>query len=374
MDKLIFDPITTGHHIEFLWNLIQLHTREKEEGKVLFVVGNGFVTKAKEAYGDFELDLNNYSITEITKRESRLIRSHSSLIRQIFHFLIMLKYARRIDAKKVIILDLNQMLKALYISLYFLSFEITGILFNGNKFYELQGIKERLFNQLFSDSKFKKIFILNGDEIANSLNFKFRTKIFSTIPDPLAEINLNEFKKERNEKVVLLYIGSVTKRKGIDVILDSFKEISSDISKHYQLRIFGVVDDLIKTNVNESIEEIKRTNNLDIVFKPHFISHSIFITQLVNCDYVLTLYRDAEISSGILGYSTLLNKDLIGTNLGFIGIKYLKIWNGHCITPNKDEFKKLLNTPLVKSYKELIVNEDYKNEHSYRGFYKLLNE
>jgi hypothetical protein len=44
MDKLIFDPITTGHHIEFLWNLIQLHTREKEEGKVLFVVGNGFVT------------------------------------------------------------------------------------------------------------------------------------------------------------------------------------------------------------------------------------------------------------------------------------------------------------------------------------------
>jgi glycosyltransferase involved in cell wall biosynthesis len=374
MNKLIFDPIITGHHIEFLWNLIKIQARKNEEGKTLFVVGNGFMAKAIEAYGDFELDGSNYSITEITKREFRLIRSKSSLRRQIFHFLIMTKYARRINAKKVIILDLNQMIKSLFIGLNFLDFEITGILFNGKKFHDSQGIKEKLFNIFFSSSKFRKIFILNGDKIENSLNSKFRTKIFNTIPDPLAQINLNYFKVERNEKVVLLYVGSVTKRKGIDVILDSFKEISSDISTHYQLRIFGVVDDLIKTYVNESIEEIKIANNLDIVFEPHFISHSMFITELVNCDYVLTLYGDIEMSSGIFGYSALLNKDMIGTNLGFIGIKYLKEWSGQSITPNKEEFKKLLNIPLGKSKREAKLNEDYNNKHSYGNFYKLLNE
>jgi len=375
MNKLIFDPVVSGHHIEFLWNLIKIqYSNNIENENKIYIVGRGFIDKSIEDYGALEIDSPNHLVLEITKVESILTNSKIIYIRHLFSFLVMLKYTLKYKSRDVLVMDLNQILKPLMVFSSFLNFKISGILFNGNKFLALKGIKEDLTRTVLNSKVINKIFILNGGKIPVELNNKFDINKVKSISDPLPKIDISEIQIQKSNKVVLLYIGSVTKRKGIDIILEGFKLINKDLSQIYQLRILGKVSEDIRTYVDSSIKIIKNKNGLDIKYNPDFITHKNFINELINSDYVLALYKDSEISSGILGYSILLNKDLIGSNNGFIGSKYLKEWNGMCIKPNKNHFFKLLNLPLAKSTRKVTLNNSYMKEHSYETFYKVLNE
>ena len=374
MNKVIFDPIITGHHLEFLWNLVKVQNKYDNQFKTYFITGFGFETKAKKEYGDFDMIGSNYEVIEISKKESKFIGNKNIHLRHFFHFFVMLKYILKCKVKKVIVLDLNQVLKGLILILNLINFEISGVLFNGNKFIELNGFRFKLFFKVFSNRNIRKVFVLNGESLVNELNAKFKINKFRSLPDPLPEIDLNEFTCYTNNKIILLYVGSVTKRKGIDLILESLKKINFHTSKLYELRIFGRVEDNIKSYVKDSINEISNKNDLNIVYEPSFVSHFTFISQIINCDYVLALYKDTEISSGILGYSILFNKLLIGSNSGFIGSKYLKEWNGYSITPDGDELIKLLNQPLKKTKSSLNLNLNYMKKHSYARFSRILDE
>lgn len=336
MKKLFFDIEVTGHHSEYINHLVDYIVKYKPDDKFFFVVNPEFYTLFPDIIKKSELS-PNINFTEVLNDEYKLLNTRNIVFYQFKLYQLMDKYAIKTKAQIVYLMTLNYYQLPLIFNRP--SYQIRGILFK--PFYRMD--KELIKNKLkyyrkiwqtwflLSNKKINRIFILNDKKTTIFFNQKFRTKIFDVLPDPIPIIKPTpNFSVRRNFKInssrkIFLLFGSLSERKGVFEVLDSFNYLDKEEITNISLLLIG--------KANNETEQLIR-HNISIIIKKHSESQLIFINEFITestmksyfdqCDFVLLPYKNIESSSGVLGHAVAAGKPVIATNKGLIGNLVLK--------------------------------------------------
>ena len=170
---------------------------------------------------------------------------------------------------------------------------------------------------------FNRIFILNDQEGAETLNKQFNTEKFVPLPDPYVPIpvdHLTDFRKENGiplDKKLFVQFGTLCTNKSTLEILESIKLLSEEEKQHFAFAFAGRVYDEIKARFYELVIELKK--DVQVIVIDQYCSYETFASMCVACDAILTPYRRTAQSSGLIGYASQFHKPVIAVNSGLLG-------------------------------------------------------
>jgi len=208
-----------------------------------------------------------------------------------------------------------------------------------------------------------RIAIKNSDivlTVSDSLNKhikKFRKKPTYTIQNGVDLKNFKRVGKEKAKKIlklpkgkIITYIGEISKLKGVDILIDAFKEVKKSNPNTYLL-LSGKILDNINTKQDSIIYEsypkrsdvIMALNAADIAVLPN--RNNIFSKYCF--PYKLAEYMAADIH-------------IVSTRCGDSSIILSKFKNSLCNPNDKDDMAKILKSALKDSkrvnYKNILKN------------------
>ncbi len=330
---IIYDIEISGHHLEYISHLINyiINNNIDEEMKYVFVVHENFKQQYNSLFGEFK-ENKNLMIFEISALDICHLFKGNVLKRSLNNYKFLISKAKIFNASFVILLHFNVFMLSLI--LFRNRFKISGILFH--QFYRLEKntisqklkyLRKHIQTKLLTlNNQITDIYILNDNSTVNSLNSKFRTDIFTMLPDPIPEWkiidNYNIRKKYRinNNKKIFLHTGSLEERKGVFEILNAMECLEPKYHQEFVLFILGKADVYNDGIINEKIKNLKIKNlKIEIIYKNEFISNSLLKTFFDQCDCVLIPYKKIESSSGIIGHAIFSGKTIIGPDNGLIG-------------------------------------------------------
>ena len=109
---------------------------------------------------------------------------------------------------------------------------------------------------------------------------KFYRKINSNVINLPYSINVNNFNKKnffKNNKINFMFVGQLIKRKGIDLIIDSFNKLTEEEKKQISLKIIG------NGNLKKEVHRFVKNNK--------FAKHYNFL----NKKKIIPLYNTSDI-------------------------------------------------------------------------------
>lgn len=164
-------------------------------------------------------------------------------------------------------------------------------------------------------------FITMSQKVFDDLKRFAKDKPAQLVPHPLYDnfgeiVTKEEARKKLNINVkdkVILFFGFIRRYKGLDILLNAFKILTSNNSiGHYKLLIAGeFYDD--KKNYEELLNDPDIKDNL--ILCTHFISNSDVKYYLGSADCVVQPYRSAT-QSGVTPLAYHFEKPMIVTNVG----------------------------------------------------------
>ena len=200
----------------------------------------------------------------------------------------------------------------------------------------------------------KKI-IVHSRYIKNKLhnNFNINRSRIDVIPHGDFNIYLpsnknnnprKEFGLDNNDNV-LLFFGSIRKNKGLDLLLNTFSEISK--SQNIKLIIAGFpTSEALRNHYHQKINQIK--NNDHIIFHDFYVPFSKVPVYFEAADIVVLPYQDID-HSGVIHLAFSFSKPVITTNVGDFNEFITNGKNGYILDKN-DEIS-LLNS-ILKAFKD----------------------
>lgn len=321
---LIFNSTKGGHFAEWIQHLLN-EAYKDNENFYYFVIPQD--TK--------ELNINNknnVTINYLEEEEIDFCNNHSLLYDAYKKTILLKKYAKKYDINKIFLISLMHHLPFCCMMLPS-KIELSGIIY---RIYLYEWKEINLLKKAIEISKYltikysniKKVFILNGNFIANYINKIYNTNVFSNIVDPFnaIEYNAKNLRKEFgiiDESKVFIHIGALTERKGTLTILDAINLIP-DIDKSKFTFIFaGKVHDEIKEQFYNKIKTAGKDAKILIFDK--FCDDEFFHDLCYTCDGILIPYQNTTQSSGIIGWAAKYNKKVVGPSEGLLG-KLIQIY------------------------------------------------
>lgn len=342
MNIVIFDDKIDGHHLEYVHHLYEMAlTRPKH--RFIFVIPDMF-NDVKDKFG--WINANNITF-DLIPRDKVLIKEGNIIhsIRKSATIVKLVKmYYKKYNAD---IVFMNSIMSIIPASLFYFNskVKISGIIY---QIYLYRDSKSSLLLKMMDRIKYivlsKKrtyafIFILNDDSSANKLNSIYKTDKFKYLTDPyipLKEENV-DIRRYYNIPVdhkLLIHIGSLERRKGTLVILDSILKLPQENKCRYTFFFAGRVDKDIKV---EFYEKIKAIEGVNVVVKDEFCSYGFFASLCKVADAILLPYLLDSASSGIIGYASQFNTPVIATSTGLIG-ELVKEYNLGHLLPSVNAF------------------------------------
>ena len=233
--NLIFDPLLSGHHIEFIQYIvagIPLNNRNE----YVFIVGSGFM----ERYPDLVevARSKNVLVEEITEAESLLINQPANqLVKSFRHWRVLSRFLKKYAPTRVLLPELTWLEWAL--CLFKLPCPVRTILFVQYPEIDLKSgsLKHRVKNLLkfalkdlktcclLKKTKFDKVFLLNGERACEFLNKRFpKTPVFEPIPDPVPPkiadplFDVRSYYNVGKDKMIFLFLEKFQNVRGGSVV------------------------------------------------------------------------------------------------------------------------------------------------------------
>lgn len=372
MKYLFFDIEISGHHTEYIKHLVNyIISLKKDNNLYYFIVHKDFFTQCKSTV-DTVKEYNNIKIVGVDEKGLQGRNVKNRFKRSFYNFKLMDKYAKKFIVDIVYLLHLNVFQIAL--GLKKTNYSIRGILFMQFTNMEINSLRSsyyylrRYFPFLIMNlnKKLDKIFVLNDEKTADFLNNKYKTTIYSNLPDPInyiepeQDINVRELYNIPGDSTILFHFGALAYRKGT---VETVKALALlPVNNHYTLLLVGKSKDqeFVK-ELNEEIRRYNGYNNIHCIWDNTFVSNKRVSTLFSQSDIVMMPYKNAEASSGVLGHAIAHKKRVIGTNKGLIGTLI-----------NEMEMGELVDFVEPKSIAEAIAKMDtYSiNSKKYDYFYK----
>ena len=383
MKKLYFDILISGHHSEYINNLVDfLQLEGCGKDIYYFVVHPDFDTTFPDIYRKGK-SVKNFNWVLCNTEEYDYVNSEKPILKSFKYLKLVNRYVEDLGIDHVCLLSFNIFQLALIFKRP--NYNISGVLFL--QFYRMEknSIKQKFkyyrkfyTTKLYSfNTKIKSIFILNDQETVDVLNKKFKTNIFFKLADPIPMykeengFTTHEFYKIPRKKKILLHAGAIDPRKGTLEIIESIKFLKQKEIDKYAILIVGKAKPEFEIQIRNSIEKIQNIP-FDIVFVNSFITNER-LKAVFNQSYaVLIPYKNPEASSGILGHAALANKIVLAPDAGLIAelVKnytlgvLIKETNAKCIA---EGIEKIDNYSINKNLSKTFISE-----HSVNNFSKTL--
>lgn len=325
MRKLFFDLQISGHHSEYINHLVTYITDNKVDDEFYFVVHTRFAESFPNIC-EKTLGFDNIKWLFVSDEELQQFEKKGILRRSIATYRLVNKYAKQHKADHVTLLFFNTFQIAL--GIFRSPFTISGILFKQFSRMSKKGNFVKYYRKYFQtwvftlNSKVKKVFVLNDEETAQSLNHQFNTTIFDVLPDPipllqpLANFDIYEEYAISKDKLIFLHFGSLSDRKGTLAILDAWKLLPPEVKNKIALTFVGkaVADIVPRLNEAKDNAELKGA----FIWDNKFVSEEKMKSLFDQSYCVLMPYKNAEASSGILGHAAAAGKMVIATGKGLL--------------------------------------------------------
>ena len=362
---IVFDPIVSGHHLEYLRHIWTVCS-QKPSRHFVFLVSPEFVSR-KDQLGIKEID--NIHIQELSISEAKRCTNPSIICRALSISFVVNRYVKLFSASKVFSISIIDFLPFFpLISLR--GVKVSGIVYGIYLYgWKSSSLLKKLGNilkyTLFSRSRvFEHVFILNDAASARRLNYLYKTDRFSGLPDPflpvipLPGLCIRSLYDIPNDKTLFVHFGSLGERKGTMRILDSLLLLDAEEAKKYAFVFAGKVPDSLSKKFYETVAQIKEQNHLQIHIEDCFCDYSYIASICDQCDSILIPYLDTSRSSGLIGYSSQFGKPVIAPSSGLIGKLVFRYKLGLLLND-------ISSLQLINSYKEIRSNNYTKPTNDY---------
>ncbi len=373
---LIYDSISTGHHLDYLFYLI--HQASQREGVELVLVCS---EKIKKNLHDFSFPIDQYpqiSFDFLDETKIEELHAKQILARSIAEWNEAIAFAHKHQVTELLFPYFD------YFQLGALlgkkpKLKISGILFNANVVHPLYAfVKKMILKLVLSRHFFDTLFLLSEDALVRVKKMSPNKNIIY-LPDPIFQFEENtEFKNELREKLainpsktVFLNFGYLDERKGILEFLEACLLLESSHQEKIHLILAGKIEERLQQRVEKFLEHCKSIT-VSKLFHYQLPETTQYLFEL--SDWTLVLYPKFLGSSSVLIRSAMANKPILGSNLGTIGKQMQEASLGISVNPeNKEDIATAMRTILEKDYS---IDSDalaaYTQKHSLNNFGKIV--
>lgn len=347
---MFFDLETTGHHVEYLYHIMQYWKEESQERDAVLITHPDYFDIQKPIGNKSEKNNNRLYVFCPSKEEIKYLLTEKSIINKGSKIVqIAKRFASKYSATHCYMMALNPLQLALGQQLsHGFPCNIRGILFNpypaldfGDsvankcKTYLTYTRKYLQITWMLRNKSIDRIYILNDSHTANILNKLHQKKnLFQSLTDPILippDYNKNMVIKYRKNhgKIRFLLFGSLSSRKGIFTLLEALEMLPKDIAKGIEVVFAGKVASDSKKRFYSTVTSLKKTkHDLELEIVDRFIPYSQISNLFMKSDCVLLPYSSETTgsSSGVIGHSALYCKPVIGPKRGLIG-KLIRKYN-----------------------------------------------
>lgn len=338
--NLFFDAKATGHHGEFLENII-LGLPNEDAAVSLIICHPLLSNRLNQCKIGFSAKIK---IKPIKTDEIDFIESAKNRIQRGNRELKVLEsYLRKDEDILLVLMDLNVYQLALSNWKYSEKnrISISSILFNPltppkrktsknkNIITLLTSFRKKL--QIFfllRNRSIKSVFILNDRCAVDYMNsWSFSRNVFRFLIDPIPAamrgIQVSKEKPKPNKQFKFIMLGAIAPRKGCLEVVKALKHSNFSEGLTVSLHLMGAFSkeypEYEKLLVSE-IESLTLTrNDVQVKIKNSFIENKTFCQEISESDCVLAPYIKFYGSSGMIGHACRYQKPLIVSRDGLIG-------------------------------------------------------
>lgn len=322
MKTIIFDYVSTGHHIEYLHHLYIGASQQKCK-EYIFLLPKTFEENRNKLEWpkaeNIRFVYHNHDV--VTPNPLILLKNTIHMIKTINHV------CKKYNANRVFFISLIEFFIAIPLLLSS-NIKASGIIYDIYLYkWKNSSFKSKIlyclkFLCLSKSQKIEKVMVLNDVNSANIFNRKYKTNKFVYLPDPYVPIiDTNEYYSEIlqikfNNKIVIAHIGAMDSRKGTLLILKSIVK-AGILYKNLYFIFAGKVMPDIREEFYRLLSQIEDKSN--IIVKDYFCSYNEIAQICKVSNYILAPYSIVNRSSGMLGYASQFSVPLIVPDSGLIG-------------------------------------------------------
>jgi glycosyltransferase involved in cell wall biosynthesis len=336
MSLLFFDLEITGHHVEYLYHVINYRIKHSEQPPYFLVTHPEVNQRLEWLNVPCDLESMGVHLLHPTRHEmERISESRTVNQRADLEFGILKRFVLQYHVKKCILLSINKFQFVIGKKANrFIPCNVRGILFNplghaGAKFpaWAIKLRKNLQAKWMLRNRYLDHIYILNDADLPNALNNRYRCNdLFVHLPDPIfippsgnGGGENSPFLKTSTKKRFLLF-GTLSSRKGIFLVLDALNRLPEKLDGQVEIVFAGNVIRKERDAFENAISDLKSFRpKIDIVHIDGFLPYNKIPDLFLNSSYVLVPYNTTNSSSGIIGHAALYGKPVIGQSGGLIG-------------------------------------------------------
>ena len=391
---LLFDATPTGHHGEFLENMIYGMPQSVRSDCVVLAHPE-LESRLETAKADCSSGVR-LTYLEAAQLE-RLDRAKSLFERGRLELEIVEEACVSCSVQKVLLMHMNMHQYALKSHLRDLGISVRGILlkpytplrraytWKQKVFAGVTALRKRLqFRLMFCNPQINRVFLLNDARVADDLNRSYPKRCpFASIVDPIPAMvsrsgTLPTLEDNETGRCTFLLLGSMAPRKGCLKVLKAMQQLAVDELSLIRLRFIGkfrAEASVYRTEVLSAIQDLQtKCPEVDIELEDRYIDFSEMNDELLAADCILAPYVGFFGSSGILGHACRSGKPMIACEEGLLGELVRELEVGLTVNPKDlDDFASAMRTALLG---QLPFNIDvaacYAKAADYRKFSETL--
>lgn len=228
---------------------------------------------------------------------------------------------------------------------------------------------------LSKNQSIEKIFILNDETSADTLNIKYNTQRFIAIVDPLHNVIMDKSsltinceienpKRNSPDELIFLHFGAMDWRKGTLDILDALELIPKN--SRFRFVFAGKVNDTIKEVFYSKIDSLKDKFNINVIDR--FCSYMQLQRLCELSDCILIPYHITAQSSGLLGHASRNRVPVIGPKSGLIG----HLINTFKLGLTLDSISGASLAKAISDFKPYFVSDEYAKKNTIEMFQTII--
>jgi glycosyltransferase involved in cell wall biosynthesis len=191
-------------------------------------------------------------------------------------------------------------------------------------------LKRILFDILIRMKKLRYVYYADSKIVETVGNYSQKVVIFSepVFGDVKRHLGYKSKEKIDLNEVKILVCGSISARKGVDILLDAI--IIDFPKKSYKVKLAGKVDDQVLETLNNFREcaQLKKIN-ISIEIENNWLSDDDLLGEVYISNIVWLGYRDHLGPSGVLAMAQCYEKVVVGCSAGYIGSKLSNYSHGY---------------------------------------------
>lgn len=350
---LLFDAAPTGHHGEFLENMIYGIARAYSgDYRVLAHPDLRLRLEAAKVDSGSEIRLSYLGTAQLD-----LLNGVNSLLKRgRLELKIVEDACAEFGVKQVLLMHMNVHQYALRTRLRKNGISVRGIMLNpytplrrahtwkSKVFAGLTACRKHLqFHLMFCNPHIDRVFLLNDAPVAKELNRSFSKRLpFSSITDPIPALlsrmpTVTSPFENKGKHYSFLLMGSMAPRKGCLLVLKAMQKMTVDELSQIRLRLVGKFREEAanyRSDVLRAIQDLRsKCPELKIEVEDRYIDFSEMNAEFLAANCVLAPYLGFGGSSGLLGHACRSGKPMITCEEGLLGELVRELEVGLTVNP-----------------------------------------